>query len=131
VVGRPSEFSREWAYTSLSRARARTRVYVVAEATTQQREREEYAPPEPERTRAEALEVLGAAMRRREAERLALEHADPADIAGVDSPRHVPLGQLAEAGVERARRAVSPPHERDWRIIRHARERGHDRGFER
>ena len=48
VIGRPSEFTREWAYTSLSRARARTRVYVVAEATRAQREREQYAPPEPE-----------------------------------------------------------------------------------
>ena len=29
IIGRPSEFTREWAYTSLSRARAHTRVYVI------------------------------------------------------------------------------------------------------
>src|SRR5205807_8763497 len=73
VIGRPSEFSREWAYTSLSRARGRTRVYVIGEAAAGQREREEYAPPEPERTREETLDVLVRSMRRREAERLANE----------------------------------------------------------
>jgi hypothetical protein len=37
-------------------------------------------------------------MRRREAERLALEHAVPADIPlRVDSPAQVPLAELTEA----------------------------------
>ena len=60
VIGRPSEFTREWAYTSLSRARARTRIYVIAEATRAQREREQYAPPEPERTSRRSTRSPGA-----------------------------------------------------------------------
>jgi conjugative relaxase-like TrwC/TraI family protein len=111
VIGRPSEFTREWAYTSLSRARARTRVYIIAEATTAQREREQYAPPEPERTSSEAMDVLTRAMRRREAELLALHQ----QIAGADLPVTVgsessrtPLTELAEAGADRAT-ALSAP----------------------
>src|SRR5205807_9373915 len=68
VIGRPSEFTREWAYTSCSRARGRTRVYVVAAVTEGQREREQYAPPEPQRSAEEALDVMARSMRRREAE---------------------------------------------------------------
>jgi ATP-dependent exoDNAse (exonuclease V) alpha subunit len=79
AIGRPSEFTREWAYASLSRAR--TRVHVITEATRAQREREQYAPPEPERTSAEALEVLTRAMRRQEAEVLALQQVDGPDLA--------------------------------------------------
>jgi hypothetical protein len=77
VIGRPSEFTREWAYTSLSRARERTRVYVIGEPTAGQREREEYAPLEPRRTKDQPLNLLSLSMRRREAERLALDAVEP------------------------------------------------------
>jgi hypothetical protein len=102
VIGRPSEFSHEWAYTSLSRARGRTRVYVVGEATAGQRRREEYAPPEPERTTDEALEVVRPAIRRREAERLAIEAIEPERPPMTASPElaRLPLAELAEAGAE-------------------------------
>jgi len=43
VVGLPGEFSREWAYTSLSRAKQTTRVYVISGHTQAQEERKEYA----------------------------------------------------------------------------------------
>jgi ATP-dependent exoDNAse (exonuclease V) alpha subunit len=51
VIGRPSDFTREWAYTSLSRARGRTRVHMFAEPTANQREREAYAAPNPDQAR--------------------------------------------------------------------------------
>lgn len=109
VIGRPSEFTREWAYTSLSRARARTRAYVVAEATSAQREREQYAPPEPERTSAEAIDVLTRAMRRREAEPLALLHLEGPEFlqTGQAGGPHAPLTELFEAGADRATTLMS------------------------
>ena len=110
VIGRPSEFTREWAYTALSRARARTRVYVVAEATRTQREREQYAPPEPERTSAEALDVLTRAMRRQEAEVLALQQVEGPDLAATvrSELSPTPLRELPEAQPIAQRRSC--PH---------------------
>ena len=104
VIGRPSEFTREWAYTALSRARDRARVYVVAEAAAKQREREAYAPPEPERTAGEALNIMVRSMRRREAEALAVEAIVPAELTGPQrtAPAGLPLTELAEAGAEQA-----------------------------
>lgn len=104
VIGRPSEFTREWAYTALSRARGPTRIYVIAEATVGQRERERYAPPEPECTTTEALDAMTSTMRRREAEALAIEATEPADLSTTiraPAPR-LPLTELAEAGAEQA-----------------------------
>jgi conjugative relaxase-like TrwC/TraI family protein len=43
VVGLPGEFSREWAYTALSRAKQTTRVYLVSGHTQAEEERKEYA----------------------------------------------------------------------------------------
>ncbi len=43
VVGLPGEFSREWAYTALSRAKQTTRVYLVSGHTEAEEERKEYA----------------------------------------------------------------------------------------
>jgi conjugative relaxase-like TrwC/TraI family protein len=115
VIGRPSEFSREWAYTSLSRARGRTRVHVVGEVTATQRQREEYAPPEPQRSRDETLDVLTRAIRRREAERLAVEAIEPERLPTAQSAPipPLPLTELPEAGAEQAsalpqRGSVSP-----------------------
>ena len=110
VIGRPSEFTREWAYTSLTRARARTRVYVIAEATRAQHEREQYAPPEPERTSAEALEVLTRAMRRQEAELLALQQVDGPDLAPTVPGEllRTPLSELPEAAADSATTFMFP-----------------------
>jgi conjugative relaxase-like TrwC/TraI family protein len=110
VIGRPSEFTREWAYTSISRARGRTRMYIVAEATAAQREREQYAPPEPERTATEAIDVLNRTMRRREAEPLALQHLEGPGLSAT-APSELskrPLSELAEAGADRATARLSP-----------------------
>jgi hypothetical protein len=100
VIGRPAEFTREWAYTSFSRARTRTHVYVIAEARAS--ERESYAPREPARTTAEAVEVMQSALRRREAEALAIETVQPQELASAPRSSRVALTELAEAGADRA-----------------------------
>jgi conjugative relaxase-like TrwC/TraI family protein len=138
VIGRPSEFTREWAYTSLSRARSRTRVYVIAEATAGQREREQYALPEPERTAEEALEIMGFAMRRREAESLAIGQLARAELEPGRPPRlpATPLDHFAEAGADDASSRATPatrpyPEEPDWSARRREQDRSTDRGRER
>jgi conjugative relaxase-like TrwC/TraI family protein len=137
VIGRPSEFTREWAYTALTRARCQTQLHVIAEAKAEQRERERYAPPEPQRSATEALETLGASMRRREAERLAIDMVEPPDLTAAERPAtpRVSLGELQEAGAEQASAAWHrgpPPEIRgpDIRCMRqawHERERGIER----
>jgi hypothetical protein len=113
VIGRASEFTREWAYTALTRSRDRTRVYLIAEATAGQLEREQYAPPEPERTSTEALELVGRSMQRREAEALALEQE--------------PSPSTHAAAAER--REPAAPSEPNWCSRRE--HRGNDRAIER
>ena len=102
VIGRPSEFMREWAYTAFSRARERTRVYLVAEPRTS--DRDHYAPPETVRTTTDALTILGRALRRREVESLAIEASPAQELPADDGPRRpgLPLAELAEAGPEQS-----------------------------
>ena len=104
VIGRPSEFTREWAYTALSRARGETRLYVIAEATDRQRDREQYASPEPDRSSDQAVQLMTSAMRHREVEPLAMESIRPPEPAPTarSLPLSVPLAELAEAGAEHA-----------------------------
>jgi conjugative relaxase-like TrwC/TraI family protein len=133
VIGRPSEFTREWAYTSLSRAREHTRLYAVAQATTSQRDRERYAPPEPERSSAEALEVLTNAMRRRETEPLAVAQiaADEISERVFSPPAQAPVADLPSAAAEQTRASAAIPPEPDWLRMRQIGGRSHERGFER
>ncbi len=74
VIGRPEEFTREWAYTALSRARNDTTIHLIADHTPAERDRREYAPAQPAREPADALKSLARAMRRSDTEPLALEH---------------------------------------------------------
>ena len=83
VVGRPHDFTREWAYTALSRAREQTQIHVISEPTALDREREQYAPPQAALEPAQTLTSLERAMRRSETEPLALEHKAP----DTDAPR--------------------------------------------
>jgi conjugative relaxase-like TrwC/TraI family protein len=145
VIGRPSEFTREWAYTALTRARRETSIYVVAESTSGQRQREQYAPPEPQRTEAEALDILNYAMRRRESEPLALEQQPPANMrTTTPAPAwRTPLVDFPEAGADPASSAhpdaqatasdQTARREPDWGAVndRRARGHGHDHGRER
>ena len=99
AVGTPEDFTRNWAYTALSRGREPTRLYVAAElpAHAQERaaERAEVAPeapPEP----GSALGRLARAMRRPDDEPLALER-----LAADEGPA-LPDGPVTAQTVERA-----------------------------
>jgi conjugative relaxase-like TrwC/TraI family protein len=73
VVGLPGEFSREWAYTALSRAKQLTRVYVVSGHTQAEEERKEYATVmEPEVDREKIIARMAARMDKRDLEDAAL-----------------------------------------------------------
>ena len=73
VVGLPGEFSREWAYTALSRAKQLTRVYVVSGHTQAEEERKEYATVmEPEVDRDKVMARMAARMDKRDLEEAAL-----------------------------------------------------------
>jgi len=74
VIGRPEEFTREWAYTALSRARGHTSIHLIAAPPERERERDEYAPPAPRRQLADVRDHLQRAMRRSEVEALATAH---------------------------------------------------------
>jgi hypothetical protein len=100
VVGRASEFTREWAYTALTRARDRARVYLIAEATAGQLERQEYAPPEPERTPTEALQLMGRSMLRREAEALAVAQQSSISTRAAPASRPEPTVHASDVPVE-------------------------------
>jgi ATP-dependent exoDNAse (exonuclease V) alpha subunit len=106
VIGRPEEFTQEWAYTALSRARQHTAIHIVAEAPERERQREEYAPAAPERGADGAWDELSQAMRRREFEPLAITQA--AQRLTTQAPaatlRPPPPSQGRLSGAERLRR---------------------------
>lgn len=86
VVGRPEEFTREWAYTALSRARGETTIHLIADLGPTEHDRREYAPAQAAREPEDALHALARAMRRTEAEPLASEQQHPGVVAGSPSP---------------------------------------------
>lgn len=90
VVGRPEEFTREWAYTVLSRARGETTLHLIADHGPEIAERSEYAPAPPGREPADMLDALARAMRRGGGERLAIERARRNRIAGWMADPHDP-----------------------------------------
>jgi conjugative relaxase-like TrwC/TraI family protein len=106
VVGHPDDFTRNWAYTALSRAREATELFLIDAPTERELDRADIAPDQPaelvdERTPVERLE---AAMRRRDDEDLALDHID--DIA-TQPPSDRTLTQASRATAsERSRRSV-------------------------
>jgi ATP-dependent exoDNAse (exonuclease V) alpha subunit len=73
VTGRPDEFTREWAYTALSRAREATTIHLISQRSERDQERDEYAPAEPDPEPHETRERLCNALRRSETELLACE----------------------------------------------------------
>ncbi len=94
VVGRPEDFTNEWAYTALSRARDPVHVHLIAERDDRS-DRSEIAPSPPERTSEDAIDAMRAAMGRREREELAIDHAASLGRASVPG----------EAGAEANERA--------------------------
>jgi conjugative relaxase-like TrwC/TraI family protein len=90
VIGRPDEFTREWAYTALSRAREVTLIHLVSELSERDRERDDYAPAQPDPTPRETRDRLRHALIRSETEPLATEQTGPPHPqAEVLSPRRV------------------------------------------
>lgn len=106
VIGRPEEFTREWAYTALSRAREHTTLHLIAGASEHQRDRESYAPAETERDSAEALRAVYQAMKRSETEPLALEQTRAVDepdhrLAAAKTAPQTALERLAKLDIQR------------------------------
>jgi AAA domain len=78
VVGHPDDFTRNWAYTAISRAREPTELFLIDAPTERELDRADIAPNQPaelgdQRT---PIERLDAAMRRRDDEDLALDRID-------------------------------------------------------
>jgi hypothetical protein len=84
---------------------------VIAEPSARRREREHYGPPELGPTVEEALNNTRLAMTRRQAEPLAIEHVEPAELPAAITARRsrLPLSHLAEAGAESASTSCQPP----------------------
>lgn len=108
VTGRPDEFSREWAYTAVSRSRGQTTLHLIAAPPAAARDREQYAPAEPKPTREQTLSALQRAMRTSDLEHLAHEHTSlhdalkrPPSMTAADSTRqlwHPASGPYAAPG---------------------------------
>jgi conjugative relaxase-like TrwC/TraI family protein len=106
VVGRAHDFTREWAYTALSRAREETRIHVICEPVEEELERGEYGPVPDHPSPAQTLSALRRALCRSEAEPLALEHAAPPPPA--ISPGRCPAPELTGLRVLRSSRGATP-----------------------
>jgi conjugative relaxase-like TrwC/TraI family protein len=137
VIGRPEEFTREWAYTALSRARDQTVIHVIAERPRREQEREDYGPAITDRDRAETLRALHRALTRGETERLAIERLKPRAelhrrLAEADAARQREVERLAALDVRGTRERPHPPPFRGPRS-RWSSHRGReqDRGIER
>jgi conjugative relaxase-like TrwC/TraI family protein len=96
VIGRAGDFTREWAYTALSRARTQTTLYVIGERSEMERERDEYAPPGPDLEPEQTLQALHRSMKRSELEPLAAERApaQPPEVPSRSSPDLMGLEML-------------------------------------
>jgi ATP-dependent exoDNAse (exonuclease V) alpha subunit len=114
VVGRPEEFTREWAYTALSRARHQTTIHLIADHGPAERDRRGYAPPQPDREPADALDALARAMRRSEAEPLAVEHREP-DAPSVTTGANQPHDPTPSPRPTRSPGWASRESTRSWR----------------
>jgi len=137
VIGRSEEFTREWAYTALSRARDQTVLHVISERRQDERDREDYGPPVDDRDRGETLRALDAAMKHSETERLAIEQGQPESefqrrLVEANDARQRELERLAELDV---RAALSRPRQPPFRgpLSRWSAHRGQERerGLER
>jgi conjugative relaxase-like TrwC/TraI family protein len=137
VVGRPEAFTREWAYTALSRACEQTVLHIISERCRRELERDAYGPAMTDRDRAETLRALHRAMKHSETERLAIEQAQPEGelqrrLAEARAARERALERLAELDPRRALVRPHPPPFRGppsrWSTsVGHERQRGIER----
>jgi ATP-dependent exoDNAse (exonuclease V) alpha subunit len=95
VIGRPEEFTREWAYTALSRARDQTILHIIGEQPPDELERRRYAPHQPDRGRAQTLTALHRTMKRAEAEPLAVEQSAHQELVKALTRHLPPSGSVA------------------------------------
>ncbi|HUO66353.1 MAG TPA: AAA family ATPase, partial [Gammaproteobacteria bacterium] len=73
VVGMPGEFSREWAYTALSRAQQPTKIYLISGHTAGEQARKDYATVlDAETDHEKVLAKLAARMEKRDLDQVAL-----------------------------------------------------------
>jgi hypothetical protein len=79
VIGQPEDFSRNWAYTALSRAREPVHIFLIAEPNRLQQEREELAPAQQAEAHADPVGLMTRRMRERDDEDLALEQLERAE----------------------------------------------------
>ncbi len=114
VIGRPSDFTAEWAYTALTRARSCTELHVIAEPPASQRDRESYGPIESSPELEEAVTATRRALQRRAAEPLAIERVCQSESRSVDSP----------AGSRPTELPSPEPEWRSFQRLRHDREQG-------
>ena len=77
VIGRPGDFTKNWAYTALSRAQLPTHMLVIDEPTPSQLERAETGPLET--TNTDLLTRLEYRMKQRDDEDLAISQIDAAE----------------------------------------------------
>ncbi len=101
VIGEPRDFSRNWAYTTLSRAREPIEIFLVGAPVDE--ERDEYAPGLRNGPGSDALCRMAARMRERDEEDLALEQLEsdpPAPDRGLD---HEPDPATPEGSPTRVR----------------------------
>ena len=77
VIGRPGDFTKNWAYTALSRAQLPTHMLVIDEPTPSQLERAETGPLET--TNTDLLTRLEQRMKQRDDEDLAISQIDAAE----------------------------------------------------
>lgn len=94
VIGRPGDFSRNWAYTALSRAREPTEIFVVTERASLDSERDEIAPARRRDPERDLLAEMQARTRERDDEDLALEQLARAE-PGI-SPLRERIDELVE-----------------------------------
>jgi ATP-dependent exoDNAse (exonuclease V) alpha subunit len=82
VLGRPEEFTREWAYTALSRAREKTILHIVTGRPSEARDADAYDPLAARRGRDDSLQALRHAMHRTQGEPLAAQQLAQAPPLG-------------------------------------------------
>jgi hypothetical protein len=121
VIGQPHDFSRNWAYTALSRAREPTELFIVDEPGRNEQERQAIAPAAQRHTE-DTIERMARRMRERDDEDLALEqleHPQTHDERAADTAnRHL---SPARAHLYEVRRRLKQIHqERDQLPIQDA-----------
>jgi hypothetical protein len=122
VMGQPHDFSRNWAYTALSRGRQPVELFLVDERAPIEQEREEIAPVNRAGKAEDPVERMARRMRERDDEDLALEqleHPQTHDERAADTAnRHL---SPARAHLYEVRRRLKQIHqERDQLPIQDA-----------